>query len=365
MIEKIALEVLEEELAVFTERPKPLAKRLYSLLLTQQENKPLHSKYITPLKNFFNQVNKEDYIEPVSNSYVVSIQSIKYTQGPELKRLKQQIVAEILISKLELTEEENSNCIRIHKDNLKHIKDFWVIGKVQSEYKNFYNIPLEAKQEILYLTEIGREYNNFNRMSQVDRALTNTPHEIDLSSAVQNIFINQYALINDISYQEALNKFPAHKKYITNKKTIRTQFAKEQNKSEEQIKKDITKISFRGGSKKDYKGLLLDLFNETIELTKPILELIHRMDERLPIKKHIITRATNKKMEKKLKSVSFRSKLFFYYEYQENKIREAMMEYVNNPSTKQVHDAIYTEEEQDKKKIQEFVKEKMGFSILL
>ena len=277
-VAEIALNTLEIELYEYSERPMPLAKSLLNLMINQKDNSPLHSKYTTPLKNFFSKVSKEEYIKQVSNSYTVGRESKRYTQGKELKRLKDQIILDINLSEIK-EESPLDTDIKIHKDNLKNIKDFWVLGKIQSKQKDFYSIPLEAKQEVLYLTKVGRQYNNFNRMSQQDRSLTNTPHEIDLSSSVQNIYINQYVLIKNtqnqvkqesfstyeenITYEDALELFPTHKEYIQNKKAIRERMSteiiyltdKEEKELQEKrislidiVKKDFTKISFRGYS---------------------------------------------------------------------------------------------------------------------
>lgn len=357
---QIALSTLVQELKQFTQRPYPLVNSLLNLLITQQDNKPLHSDYITPLKGFFKKVNKEDYIKQVSNSYTVGKTSKKYLQGKELKRLKNKIIQEITLSALPINTSTNTD-ILIHKDNLQHLKDFWPVMKITSTVNDFYSILLEAKQESVYFDFTGRQYNNFNRLSQHDRKLTNTPYEIDLSSSVQNLFINQYAFIKSISYEEALEKFPAHKEYITKKQQTRDRVAKEENKTIVQIKKDITKISFRGGTEKDYNGFMLKLFKETQEVTKPILELINRIDNRTPIKNHIIQRTNSKHPNN---SYKFRTKLFFWYEYQENIIRQAMLDFINNPNTKQVHDAIYTEEElHNKEELKEYINEQTGFTV--
>ena len=108
------------------------------------------------------------------------------------------------------------------------------------------------------------------------------------------------------------------------------------------------------------------MFKETIALTKLILNEIDTMNDIFPIKKHITIRTENKKIMNELNKLNFRSKLFFYYEYQENKIREAMLEFINNPCTKQVHDAIYTEEEiTNKEELIDYIKEKTSFTVML
>ena len=43
-----------------------------------------------------------------------------------------------------------------------------------------------------------------------------------------------------------------------------------------------------------------------------------------------------------------------------------MLEFINNPSSKQVHDAIYTEEElKDKEALIDYIKEQTGFMVNL
>lgn len=384
-VREIALETLEEELKQYTQRPKPLAKTFLELIVNQKDNKGLHSCYLNPLQNFFsksNTPNKEEYLKQVSNSYQVSVKSKKYTQGKELKRLKDKIILDINLSDIK-EEEPKDTDILIHKDNLKNLKSFSIITKIQSKHKELYSIPLEAKQEAVYFNYVGRQYNNFNRMSKADRLLTNTPYEIDLSSAVQTLYVNQYALIKDISYLEALKIFPSHKEYIQNKQAIREKLSVQENKSIDDIKKELTKISFRGGSN-NYTGIYLGLFNETKIISKTVLDLINKMDDRLPIKKFITERYKKKdqerkqeikaqkekiektgKKEKLIKNITFRSKLAFWYEYQESIIRDTMLDYVDDTNTKQVHDAIYISKEIDKKKLQGHIESETGFIITL
>ncbi len=386
---EIILQVLQEHLKEYTERPKQLSESLFTLMINLKENQPLNSKYITPLKSFFKKVDKEKYLKQISNRYTVKKVSKKYQSGDVLKSLK----TEIILRLKELPDQEPKKT----DIKIKELSNFdmWSINKIYSHCDGWYHLPLEAKQKEIYFDKVGREYNNFNRLRGYQRAFTSTPYEIDLSSAVQVIQLNQFNMIWDESQNKSSftytpqpdpnrPKFKAIENYIKNKRAFREKHTNnykltEKNKKnikdktetrENILKKFLTKLSFDGSGvyeinkRFDYPKEIIELYHEQKILNDTISEAIDSMDSRLPIKKHIQTRVKEKEenQTKKVHSKKGR-KLFYWFEYQEQKIRACMLEYVNKEDTKQVHDAIYTSTRQDLQELQKYILLKTGFDV--
>ena len=377
---EIALDVLQEHLKPYTQRPNKLATVMLEFIIKFEQSDNVHSRHLKGLYKFWRKVPKENYIKQISNSYQNGVASKKYQYGTELIKLRQEILRRIIDNVQELdTKVPTEQDILFKTKDIHKLESISLLINKSYQYKNSIIIEDRNQQQSVYFENVGRSYSIFSQLPKRIRQLTNTPIEIDLSTSVQNVYLNQYSIMNNITYKEALKEFPCHSEYTNNKNKIRNKLAKEYIKSVSELEEDIldlvktfiTKISFKGSSEKEIKEkfknpeFILGLFSETKRLTKPIISLINKLDDRTIIKKHITNNLNRKKDEQCLKRSKVGSKLFFYYEYQENKIREAMIEFANDSHAKSVHDAIYVTQEQDINEMKKYIFTKTGFTVSL
>ncbi len=311
------------------------------------------------------------------SNYTETKRAKSYTSGILLLELKKYIIDNLEHQNLAfITPSPQHICIK--KEHFSKTSSNILLDRIIGQTKDFYLIDNKPKQQMQYLEAKGRQHSTFTAIPSQDRKLTNTPNEIDLSTSIQVLMLNQYSLIKGIPYQNALDKFPMMKRYIQNKSQFRIHLQQQitalpdryQMPSINEVKEILTKIGY-GAQLRTYESTpeIEQLQQEMQLIKKTIVSLIDKMDEKLPIKNFVIKNVKRKNQEQQDKGKKAKPYLntafYWWYEYQESIVRNAMIQFINEPQTKQVHDAIYSHRQVNVVELQRYVFKTTEFQIIL